>query len=41
VRFICKLINTSNSLELLYLTDNGITALGCEFIGKAVGQAVQ
>lgn len=28
-RFICKFIAASNSLELLDLMDNGITALGC------------
>jgi Ran GTPase-activating protein (RanGAP) involved in mRNA processing and transport len=37
VRFICKFIAASNSLELLDLMDNGITALGCEFLGKTIG----
>jgi Ran GTPase-activating protein (RanGAP) involved in mRNA processing and transport len=37
LRFICKFIDTSHSIQLLDLMDNGISALGCEFIGKTVG----
>jgi Ran GTPase-activating protein (RanGAP) involved in mRNA processing and transport len=36
VRYLCKYLCSSYSLNLIDLLDNGITALGCEFIGKAV-----
>jgi Ran GTPase-activating protein (RanGAP) involved in mRNA processing and transport len=36
VRFICKYLSTANSLDILDLMNNGITALGCEFLGKAL-----
>ena len=36
VRFICKFLAASSRLQVLDLMDNGITALGCEFLGKCL-----
>lgn len=36
VRFISKFLSIKYSLELIDLLDNGITPLGCEFIGRAM-----
>lgn len=36
VRCICKLLTATPVLEVLDLLNNGITSLGCEFLGKAL-----
>lgn len=37
VRFVCKFLAGCRGLQVLDLMDNGITALGCEFLGKCLG----
>lgn len=36
VRILSKYLVGENSLEMVDLLDNGVTSLGCEFLGKAL-----
>lgn len=36
MRFISKFLTIKYTLELIDILDNGITPLGCEFLGKAM-----
>ena len=36
VRILSKYLMGDNNLEVIDLLDNGVTALGCQFLGKAL-----